>query len=225
MYYEQNANFVKIALPYAALGLHPGDQIKVGAIVGLRADGTNSVPGPRVLDSGIGYSVMQNQGTNYLEGVAVQLEPDRDLDDDGLTDDEELSRGTDPRNPDTDGDGMWDGWEVMYGLDPLHSDADEDADNDGMTNLAEFIAGTNPRDAASRLSASVARQSNGFVLRWTAVPGRLYNVQARAGIEGTFREVGDPLLPRRAQATTESYPITVSTNAPAEYYRVVVIPE
>jgi uncharacterized protein YegL len=45
-----------------------------------------------------------------------------DSDDDGLTDCEEFSRGTNPRNPDTDGDGAGDGCEVTAGRDPLDPD-------------------------------------------------------------------------------------------------------
>lgn len=42
-----------------------------------------------------------------------------DTDNDGLTDGEEITLGTDPNNPDTDGDGINDGDEVMNGTDPL----------------------------------------------------------------------------------------------------------
>lgn len=56
---------------------------------------------------------------------------------------------------DTDGDGMTDVWEDEVGNnfnknDP--SDAAQDADGDGFTNVQEFVAGTKPRDATSRLS-------------------------------------------------------------------------
>jgi len=223
--YEQNANFIKVALPFAALGLKPGDQMKVGAIVGLRNNTTNNFKTPRQFDSGIGYSVTKNAGTYYLEGLQVQLEPNRDADDDGLTDDQESVYGTDPRNPDTDGDGMPDGWEVANGFDPLHADSAGDADHDGMSNLAEFIAGTDPRDATSRLSVSLVTQASGFALRWSAVPGRLYNVQVRDGISGAFHDVADPLLPQRAQAAFETYLIPSGAASPAQYYRIVVIPE
>ncbi len=50
---------------------------------------------------------------------------------------------------DTDGDGMVDWWEARYGLDKNNpADAGLDTgDSDGLTNLAEFIAGTNPNVA------------------------------------------------------------------------------
>ena len=50
---------------------------------------------------------------------------------------------------DDDGDGMSDDFELANGLAPLDpTDADADADGDGSTNLEEFRAGTDPRNAA-----------------------------------------------------------------------------
>jgi hypothetical protein len=52
-----------------------------------------------------------------------------------------------PKGPkfDTDKDGMPDLWEQQYGLDFLNpADAAEDPDNDGLTNLDEYLAGTDP---------------------------------------------------------------------------------
>jgi len=47
--------------------------------------------------------------------------------------------------PDSDGDGMPDDWELTYGLDPSDAaDANLDSDGDGLTNLEEFLAGSNP---------------------------------------------------------------------------------
>ena len=52
---------------------------------------------------------------------------------------------TDPANPDTDNDSLPDGWESLNLLDPLSDvDASLDSEPDGLTNLQEFIAGTNP---------------------------------------------------------------------------------
>lgn len=55
--------------------------------------------------------------TDVETGAAIN----RDLDNDGLSDIEELTIGTNPINWDTDGDGMCDGWEVLYGMNPNDS--------------------------------------------------------------------------------------------------------
>jgi hypothetical protein len=70
---------------------------------------------------------------------------DDDYDDDGLTNTEEISRGTNPRNTDSDGDGMKDGWETQWGLDPLDAaDASADTDGDHVSNLRESQIGSCP---------------------------------------------------------------------------------
>jgi hypothetical protein len=51
---------------------------------------------------------------------------------------------------DGDRDGMNDEWERQNGLNPNDpADAGQDRDGDGFTNLEEFLAGTDPRDAES----------------------------------------------------------------------------
>lgn len=54
-----------------------------------------------------------------------------DADGDGLSNDEEVEAGTDPRNPDTDGDGVNDGDEQENNTDPLNPDTDGDGITDG----------------------------------------------------------------------------------------------
>lgn len=56
-----------------------------------------------------------------------------DADFDGLNDEEEASRGTQPGNPDSDNDGLFDGEEVStYRTDPLDPDTDGDGFLDGQ---------------------------------------------------------------------------------------------
>ncbi len=56
-----------------------------------------------------------------------------DVDNDGLTDEQEMELGTDPNDPDTDGDGLQDGEEMeFYDTDPLDGDTDGDGLNDGQ---------------------------------------------------------------------------------------------
>ncbi len=77
----------------------------------------------------------------------------RDTDGDGIGDEMEKRIGWNPENPDTDVDGIPDGYtlHVLYPL-LLESGLDEsrgilagdDYDKDGLTNLEEYVAGTNP---------------------------------------------------------------------------------
>lgn len=82
--------------------------------------------------------------SDYIELVCTGTDPakysteddgicdaDRDTDGDGLSNKEEVQRGTDPGVMDTDGDGLSDGEEVsVYFTDPLQADTDGDGAND-----------------------------------------------------------------------------------------------
>jgi hypothetical protein len=59
-----------------------------------------------------------SRNTASAAAVALAL---TDTDRDGLSDADEIQRGTDPRNPDTDHDGAVDGLEVILGTDPLNA--------------------------------------------------------------------------------------------------------
>lgn len=57
-------------------------------------------------------------------------------------------------NTDSDGDGMSDYWEITHGLNPAANDAAGDIDSDGLTNLTEFLLGTNASVSESTSSGN-----------------------------------------------------------------------
>jgi len=76
-----------------------------------------------------------------------------DPDGDGFSNLQEYLAGSNPTNSlstplDTDADGLPDAWEMTY-FGTLAYGAGDDPDGDGYSNLQEYIAGTNPNDAAS----------------------------------------------------------------------------
>jgi len=52
-----------------------------------------------------------------------------------------------------------------------------------MTDAAEFIAGTIPTNAASKLvfTSALSRTNHDVSLKWAAVPGRLYRLHSATG--------------------------------------------
>ena len=126
----------------------------------------DTAPWPMLAD-GLGYSLQRismnsfgNDPTNWLAAVPTPAP---------LTD------------ADTDGDGMPDAWETAHGFNPNDpSDANLDSDHDGLTNLQEYLAGTDPHNAASTLKLEVANPGlaagTNAVLVFEGVAGKTYTV-------------------------------------------------
>ena len=121
-----------------------------------------------------------------------------------------------------------DSWERYY-FDSATTNRTEfsDSDGDGMSDYAEFIAGTNPTNSASKLMFLAATvQSNAFVqFEWAAIPGRLYQVQnstspATLSNPGAWTAVSDWI---QAAGSPMHYTTTNANNG-SRFYRVQVRP-
>ena len=98
---------------------------------------------------------------------------------------------------DTDGDGLPDAWEQQIvdasATDNIRSIADvnpyDDFDHDGMTNLQEYLAGTDPTNPASRFLAAITPPASGAssaTVTWTSVAGKTYTIHKATNLVSGF---------------------------------------
>ncbi len=95
--------------------------------------------------------------------------------------------------------------------------ATADSDGDGMNNLQEFLAGTDPTNAASVLRVQLSNSPQGMFLSWPTQPGLTYQVQVKTNLTAAWSSLG---APRFAAGTSDSIFVGGS---PAGYYRVVML--
>jgi len=124
---------------------------------------------------------------------------------------------------DADGDGMSDDWENTYlgGTNAALGGAMEDRDGDGFSNLHEYIAGTNPTNAASVLKVvqvSPGATSN-FIIQWPSVSGKVYDIRWLANLLTPPWGTVASNLP--ATPTMNIYTVSV-TGVESGFYRVDV---
>lgn len=97
---------------------------------------------------------------------------------------------------DANRNGIPDWWEKYYfgvaeGMGGAAFSTTADPDNDGLSNLHEYIAGTDPTNCLSSLDIAeiVAGSSGTFVLTWQSVPGKYYTVQRASDLLVGFQPV------------------------------------
>jgi hypothetical protein len=101
-------------------------------LAALQGKRDTSVSQRTLLEDQVALPTGERAGTAGNESVPQGVAGGQDPDGDGLTTDQELQAGTDPRVADTDGDGITDGDEVrVTRTDPLQSDSDQDGLTDG----------------------------------------------------------------------------------------------
>jgi hypothetical protein len=126
---------------------------------------------------------------------------------------------------DGDADGMLDDWEIRYfgSTNAPRGSATGDFDGDGLSNLAEYLAGTNPTNAQSRLAFTwIQRLSNSqWALSWLGATGRVYNVAATFNRMTGFTNI----LATNVPATPPANVCTVSVqNASQAFFRLRLRP-
>ena len=130
-----------------------------------------------------------------------------------------------PAPGDEDGNGLPDSWEAAYGI----TDPNADADGDGQSNLAEYVARTNPTNAASAFRITrVEREPDGqFTLTWSSVGGVRYRVQysddATLGFVDLERSASEETDDSPTGSTSKQSFTDSSTPVGERFYRVTIV--
>jgi hypothetical protein len=144
--YEASQSCLDPATPNSVIADPDADSLDTAAEFGLALDPCDSdTEDDAALDGTDNCPSISNPGQLNSDGDAQGNECDDDDDNDGLTDAQEASLGTDPIDFDSDNDSLGDGFEVGLGTSPVVWDTDGDTFSDGN----EVQRGSNPLNASS----------------------------------------------------------------------------
>ena len=122
-------------------------------------------------------------------------------------------------------------WQVQYfgsTTNPAAA-ANADPDGDGMSNLQEFLAGTDPTNGASAFRiTSVVRAGSDLLVAWMTGLGRTNALQSTAGTgAGSYNTNGFAdifTVTNTTGAVTNYLDPNAATNFPSLFYRVRLVP-
>lgn len=112
------------------------------------------------------------------------------------------------KGKDSDGDGLPDDWEISHAGNTSTLEGTGDADHDGQSDLAEYLADTDPLDPSSVLRITLFQASasgTSDLITWNSQPSRQYRILKRTALTGAFpwSDVGVGLInPDPGSSTT-----------------------
>jgi len=126
------------------------------------------------------------------------------------------------RMVDADTNGLPDWWELEYYQHLTGTSPNVDTDGDGLSSLGEWLAGTNPTNAASglRLTVQSAGTPAGTELRWPSVAGKTYRLVRATNLLAGFNSIVRTNIAATAPTNTETDPLVLPGDA--RYYRIGV---
>ena len=107
--------------------------------------------------------------------------------------------------------------------------AEDWVDGDGISNLQEFLAGTDPTDSASSFRiTSIAQVGTNILVTWMMGSGKTNALQVTTGSPGGSYSSNNFVdiftVTNTVGSITNYLDIGAATNSPSRYYRVHVVP-
>jgi len=125
---------------------------------------------------------------------------------------------------DTDGDGIDDAWEMHWFGSLGVAGVGTDFDHDGVSDAAEAVADTdptNPNDFLRIVSQSYAGGMTQVALQFTSSPARLYRLEHKADLTGTWEDSGlGTFSPDAGAMTTRDFSFPTG---PHHFFRAVAV--
>jgi hypothetical protein len=121
------------------------------------------------------------------------------------------------------GDGIPNSWKQQYGFDPFDPNvAGADPDGDGMSNLQEYLAGSNPLADIK----AIKREGDDIRVRWQAAASKTNALQRSPGSNGSYSNNFTDIfiVTNNVGSVTNYLDVGGATNWTTRYYRVRLVP-